>query len=57
MDVLQELFERRFKAPVLRVLPLQGQLSGSGRRIFRLISENITAIGILYDVREENLAR
>jgi len=41
---------------VLRVLPLQGQLSGSGRRIFRLISENITAIGILYDVREENLA-
>jgi aminoglycoside/choline kinase family phosphotransferase len=56
MDVLQELFEQRFNSPVLRVLPLQGQLSGSGRRIFRLISENITAIGILYDVREENLA-
>ena len=56
MDVLQELFERRFNAPVLRVLSLQGQLSGSGRRIFRLVSENITAIGILYDVREENLA-
>src|SRR6185369_8262638 len=56
MDVLQELFKQRFNAPVLRLLPMQGQLSGSGRRIFRLIGENITAIGILYDVREENLA-
>jgi len=56
MDVLQQLFEQRFRSPVTRVQPLQGQLSGSGRRIVRLSSENATAIGILYDVREENIA-
>jgi aminoglycoside/choline kinase family phosphotransferase len=56
MDVLRELFERRFDSPVVRVQPLQGQLSGSGRRILRLVGANIAAIGILYDVREENVA-
>jgi len=56
MDVLQELFERRFGTPIKRVQPLQAQLSGSGRRIFRLVSEKATVIGILYDVREENAA-
>ena len=56
MDVLQQLFERRFHSPAARVQPLQGQLSGSGRRIVRLSGENATAIGILYDVREENIA-
>src|SRR6202035_99993 len=35
---------------------LQGQLGGSGRKIIRLCSEKLTAIGILYDVREENVA-
>src|SRR5690349_18088392 len=39
MAVLPELFEQRLNAPVLRLLPLQGQLSGSGRRIFRLRGE------------------
>jgi len=56
MDVLQQLFEHRFHSPVTRTQPLQGQLSGSGRRIVRLSGENATAIGILYDVREENIA-
>src|SRR5579864_3170805 len=56
MDVLQQLFEQRFHSPVTRVQPLQGQLSGSGRRIVRLSGENASAIGILYDVREENIA-
>ena len=56
MDVLQQLFERRFGAPVTRVQALQGQLSGSGRRIFRLAGESITVIGIVYDVRGENAA-
>src|SRR5579859_4455557 len=56
MDVLQQLFARRFNTPVVRVDALQGQLSGSGRRIFRLTAENTSVIGILYDVREENLA-
>ena len=35
---------------------LQGQLSGSGRRIVRLASDEHSAIGILYEVREENAA-
>jgi aminoglycoside/choline kinase family phosphotransferase len=38
------------------VQPLQGQLGGSGRRIIRLTGEKASAIGILYDVREENAA-
>jgi aminoglycoside/choline kinase family phosphotransferase len=56
MDVLRNLFEQHFHAPVERVQPLQGQLGGSGRKIIRLASEQICAIGILYDVREENAA-
>jgi aminoglycoside/choline kinase family phosphotransferase len=56
MEVLRRLFEQHFHAPVERVQPLQGQLGGSGRKILRLSSENISAIGILYDVGEENIA-
>src|SRR4249920_2936608 len=56
MDVLKKLFEQYFHSPVVRVQPLQGQLGGSGRRIIRLASEDLSAIGILYDVREENVA-
>jgi len=56
MDVLQRLFEQHFHSPVLRVQPLQGQLGGSGRTIIRLAGENVTAIGIVHDVREENVA-
>jgi aminoglycoside/choline kinase family phosphotransferase len=56
MDVLSSLFEQHFHSPVVRVQPLQGQLGGSGRKIIRLASEKVTAVGILYDVREENVA-
>src|SRR6476646_162992 len=56
MDVLTQLFEQHFRLPVLRTQPLQGQLGGSGRRIIRLFGENTRAIGILYNVREENVA-
>jgi aminoglycoside/choline kinase family phosphotransferase len=56
MDVLQKLFVQRFHAPATRVQPLQGELGGSGRKIIRLSSEHQSAIGILYDVREENVA-
>jgi aminoglycoside/choline kinase family phosphotransferase len=56
MDVLQELFSRRFKAPATLVQPLQGQLGGSGRVIVRLSRDDAHAIGILYNVREENVA-
>jgi aminoglycoside/choline kinase family phosphotransferase len=56
MDILRSLFEQHFHSPVERVQPLQGQLGGSGRKIIRLASDKISAIGILYDVREENAA-
>ena len=56
MDVLKKLFEQHFHSPVRRVEPLQGQLGGSGRKIIRLASEEFSAIGILYGVREENVA-
>ena len=56
MDVLKSLFEQHFHSPVLRVQPLQGQLGGSGRKIIRLTAEKVSAVGILYNVREENVA-
>ena len=56
MDVLKNLFEQHFHSPVGRVQPLKGQLGGSGRKIIRLASEKASAIGVLYDVREENVA-
>jgi len=56
MDVLKQLFERHFHSPATRVQPLQGQLGASGRNIVRLANETNTAIGILYGVREENVA-
>jgi aminoglycoside/choline kinase family phosphotransferase len=56
MDVLNRLFEEHFRSPVKRVQPLQGELGGSGRKIIRLSGENDSAIGVLYGVREENVA-
>ena len=56
MDVLKRLFEAHFQVPVEQVEPLQGELGGSGRRIIRLAGEKSRAIGILYGVREENVA-
>ncbi|MFZ0337365.1 MAG: RNase adapter RapZ [Terracidiphilus sp.] len=56
MDALKRLFEQHFHSPAERVQPLQGQLGGSGRNIIRLAGAGHTAVGILYSVREENLA-
>jgi aminoglycoside/choline kinase family phosphotransferase len=56
MDVLKKLFEDYFHSPPERVQPLQGQLGGSGRNIVRLSGPAGSAIGILYPVREENVA-
>src|SRR6201987_3960725 len=56
MDILKRLFEQHFHTPVVYLLPQQGQLGGSGRKIIRLATETLSAIGILYDVREENVA-
>lgn len=56
MEVLKQLFEQHFRVPADQVSPLQGQLGGSGRAILRLASGGISAIGILYPVKEENIA-
>jgi aminoglycoside/choline kinase family phosphotransferase len=56
MDVLRSLFENHFHRTVDRLEPLQGQLGGSGRQIVRLSSGKHRAIGVLYDMREENRA-
>jgi aminoglycoside/choline kinase family phosphotransferase len=56
MDLLKRLFEQHFQLPAEDAQPLQGQLGGSGRIIVRLTGGNLSAIGILYPVREENLA-
>jgi aminoglycoside/choline kinase family phosphotransferase len=56
MDVLTHLFEQHFHAPVVRVQPLQEQLGGSGRKIIRLAGEQVSAVGVLYEIREENVA-
>lgn len=56
MEVLKRLFEQRFGTAATRIEPLQGKLGGSGRKIVRLASDATSAIGILYDVREENVA-
>ncbi len=56
IDILKQLFERHFGAPATGVSPLQGNLGASGRSIVRLSGGGHTAIGILYNVHEENVA-
>jgi len=56
MDVLKALFERHFHTPAERVRPLHGQLGASGRKIFRLGNGELSAVGVLYEVRKENAA-
>src|SRR5229473_1951784 len=56
LDVLKKLFEQYFNAPPERVVPLQGELGGSGRKIIRFANAKVSAVGILYGVREENAA-
>ena len=56
MDILKQLFEQHFHSPVERAQPLHGELGGSGRKLVRLTAGSLSAIGVLYDVREENVA-
>jgi aminoglycoside/choline kinase family phosphotransferase len=56
MDVLKRLFEHYFQLPAEHMQALQGNLGGSGRVIVRLTGGSFSAIGILYSVREENVA-
>ena len=50
------LFEQRFGTSVTRMEPVEGDLGGSPRRIVRLAADGSTAIGVFYEVREENVA-
>jgi aminoglycoside/choline kinase family phosphotransferase len=56
MEVLKRLYEQHFGSPAETAKPLQGQLGGSGRAIVRLAGPAGSAIGILYPIREENIA-
>ena len=56
LDVLKTLFEQHFHAAPTRIQPLQGEFGGSGRKIIRLANDRVTAVGILYGGREENVA-
>src|SRR5215831_16499559 len=56
MDILKTLFERHFRVSPEHVRSLQGELGASSRKIFRLTAAGRSAIGILYQVREENVA-
>src|SRR6185437_12423051 len=56
MDVLKKLFEKHFQSPAGRVQPLHGQLGGSGRKLVRISNKEVSAIGVLYKEREENVA-
>ena len=56
MDILKRLFERKYGFAADHVTPLQGQLGGSGRVIARLRGRGESVIGIVYAVREENVA-
>ncbi len=56
MDILRRQFERHFGSAPLRIEPVQGGLGGSGRTIVRLANEQHSAIGVIHDVRAENVA-
>ncbi len=56
MDILRRLFEQHFGVPAERLDPLRSQLGASDRRLFRLSHAQHRAIGVLYGVREENVA-
>ena len=56
MEVLRRLFEQKFHVPAEQERPLQGGLGGSGRAIVRVTGGGLSAIGIRYSVREENVA-
>src|SRR5262245_29279277 len=56
MEILKKLFDQHFGTMPDQAVPIQGQLGGSGRNIFRLSNDKSTAIGVIYGVREENIA-
>jgi aminoglycoside/choline kinase family phosphotransferase len=56
VELLKVMFQEHFDSPVLRVEEMSAQLGGSARRMLRLSASAASAVGVLYDVREENAA-
>ena len=56
MDILKQLFQQHFGAAAERVEPLRSNLGASERKLFRLSSPLHRAVGVLYGMREENVA-
>lgn len=56
IEELRTLFEQWFGARAERVDPLDRRLGASPRRLFRLIGDRSRAIGVVYGVRQENVA-
>ena len=56
MSVLSRLFEQHFGSPAASIESLRTNLGASDRKIIRLSSAQHRAIGVLYNVREENVA-
>src|SRR5271166_2056136 len=56
MDALKKLFQQHFEVPAERIEHLRSQLGASDRKLFRLRAEGRSAIGVIYGVREENVA-
>src|SRR5258708_33499372 len=56
VHTLKRPFDPQFYSAPKRIQPLQGELGGSGRKIIRFANDRVSAVGILYAGREENVA-
>ena len=56
MDLLRQLFLQHYGALPQNIAALRSQLGASERKLYRLGDGQHTAIGVVYSVREENLA-
>ena len=56
MSVLSRLFEQHFGSPAANIESLRTTLGASDRKLLRLSTAQHSAIGVLYNVREENVA-
>src|ERR1700736_477958 len=55
-DVLKKLFEKRFGYAPKLVEKMRADLGASGRKLYRLKGQAVSSIGVVYGVREENVA-
>lgn len=55
-DILRTMYQSQFGGPAGRVDEVANALGGSSRRMYRLSGEGGPVLGVLYDVRPENVA-